>query len=110
MVVHFRSRFLLVARQHGPLSPERVEEEWESYLSGLYGVCLRQVTPETIFLKEWLVSAIEADLQSPQPDSPGWRRQMCEQVEGLNALLRPFAATSRERCIEVPRARFSWLV
>jgi hypothetical protein len=44
---------------------------------------------------------------------------MCEQVEGLDALLRPFAPcdrirfgrpTSRERCIDAPRARFPWLV
>jgi hypothetical protein len=114
-----RSRFLSVARWHGPVSADRVSEEWSSYLSGVYGVCLRQVTPETVFIKEWLVSAIDADLQSPEPDSAGWRRRMCEQVEGLDALLRPFATsdrirfgrpTSRERCIEVPRARYPWLV
>src|SRR5262249_8809872 len=64
---HFRNRFVAVARPYGPLSPDRVDEEWESYLSGAYGVCLRQVTPETIFLKEWLASAIEADLRAPDP-------------------------------------------
>lgn len=116
---HFRGRFLSVARCHGPADPDRVTDEWDSYLSGAYGVCLRQVTPETIFLKEWLVTAIESDLREPQPDSPGWRRRMCEQVEGLEVLLRPFTAcdrlrfgrpTSRERCIDLPRARFPWLV
>jgi hypothetical protein len=116
---HFRSRFVSIARCHGPLDPERIDAEWESYLSGAYGVCLRQVTPETIFLKEWLVSAIEADLRAPDPESPTWRRRLCEQVEGLDALLRPFAScdrvrfgrpTSRERCIDVPRARYPWLL
>jgi len=116
---HFRSRFVSIARCHGPVSDERIDAEWESYLSGAYAVCLRQVTPETIFLKEWLVSAIEADLRAPDPESPAWRRKLCEQVEGLDALLRPFAAsdrvrfgrpTSRERCVDVPRARFPWLL
>ena len=116
---HFRSRFVSIARCHGPVSDERIDAEWESYLSGAYAVCLRQVTPETIFLKEWLVSAVEADLRAPNPESPAWRRKLCEQVEGLDALLRPFAAsdrvrfgrpTSRERCIEVPRACYPWLL
>jgi len=40
-------------------------------------------------------------------------------VEGLDALLRPFASsdrvrfgrpTSRERCVDVPRARYPWLL
>ena len=53
---------------------ERVDGEWSSYRSGVYGVCLRQVTPETIVLKEWLVAAIDVDLQAPAPDSAGWRR------------------------------------
>src|ERR687883_317712 len=35
-----------------------VEAEWEGYLSGIYGVCLCEVTPETIARKTKLVSSI----------------------------------------------------
>jgi hypothetical protein len=57
-------------------------------------------------------------LRDPRPEDPRWRRVLASQVEGLDALLRPFArvdrvrfgrATSRERLVEAPRRRWPWL-
>ena len=36
------------------------EKEWQSYLAGLYGVCLRDATPENVVRKEELLNRIDA--------------------------------------------------
>ena len=38
---------------------DEVGSEWEGYLSGAYGVCLKHVTPENIARKSALVAEIE---------------------------------------------------
>ena len=94
------------------------EADWEDYLSGEYGICLRQVTPETLVLKEALVERIDRALAAPRPDNLRWRRALTFEIDGLDALVRPFARvdrlrfgrpTSRERLIETPRRRWPWL-
>ena len=35
--------------------PATLEEEWEGYLSGAYGVCLKRQTPENVARKDQLV-------------------------------------------------------
>jgi Family of unknown function (DUF6058) len=80
--------------------PERLasaEEEWEAYLSGEYGVCLKTVTPETIVRKSALVARIEALLEEPQPDSCDWAVRLTRAVDELDVLERQFAAYDRVR-------------
>jgi hypothetical protein len=115
---HFARRTELAARLMG-VGPNTRESDWEDYLSGEYGICLRQVTPETLVLKETLVERIETALETPRPDDARWRNALAFQVDGLDALIRPFAgvdrerfgrATSRERLVETPRRGWAWLL
>jgi Family of unknown function (DUF6058) len=89
--------------------------EWQAYLSGVYAVCLRQVTPENIVRKEQLVRELDAALAAPAPQDPAWRRHLRIAVAELDALERPFAPCDRERfdgsvsrlrCIDGARARY----
>jgi Family of unknown function (DUF6058) len=114
---HFAQRTELAARMLG-FSPNTRESDWEDYLSGEYGICLRQVTPETLVLKELLVERIGRALEEPRPEDLRWRRTLAFDIEGLDSLIRPFARvdrvrfgrqTSRERLIDAPRRRWTWL-
>jgi len=114
---HFARRTELAARLLGVGASTR-EAEWEDYLSGEYGICLRQVTPETLVLKEALVERIDRALAASRPDELRWRRALAFEIDGLDTLVRPFARidrvrfgrpTSRERLIEAPRRRWAWL-
>ena len=62
---HFARRTELAAGLMGVGANTRASD-WEDYLSGEYGVCLRQVTPETLVLKETLVERIETALETPR--------------------------------------------
>jgi Family of unknown function (DUF6058) len=115
---HFRRRLETALRLVGAPETGREAQDWEDYLSGEYGVCLRQVTPETLVLKEGLVQRIERQLADPRPEEPEWRRMLAVRIDGLDALLRPFARadrarfgrpTSRARLVEAPRERWRWL-
>jgi hypothetical protein len=114
---HFSQRTELAARLLG-FGPNTREADWQDYLSGEYGICLRQVTPETLVLKEALVERLERALAAPRPQDPRWRRALGFEVDGLDALIRAFARvdrvrfgrpTSRERLVEAPRRRWDWL-
>ncbi len=91
--------------------------EWEAYLGGFYGACLREVTPETIVGKARLVVELERALADPRPEDPAWAARLRGDVEALDQLVQPFAAcdrarfgpTSRDRLIDLPRARFAHL-
>jgi hypothetical protein len=92
------------------------EAEWEDYLSGLYGVCLKRVTPETIVRKSALVLELDGLLAEPQPAEPEWASAVRERVDELDALERPFAPTydrlrfggpsSRDRLVTATRERY----
>jgi hypothetical protein len=106
----FERRFLAAGGD-----PSEVDAEWGYYLSGDYGVCLKEQTPENIVRKERLVTRIDALLGEPRPDDPGWRDQLRASVDELDALERPFAPeydrarwglSSRDRCITAARDRF----
>jgi hypothetical protein len=114
---HFSRRTELAARLLGFGANTR-EADWEDYLSGEYGICLRQVTPETLVLKEALVERLDRALAAPRLEDPRWRRALAFEIDGLDALIRPFARvdrvrfgrpTSRERLVEAPRRRWEWL-
>ena len=77
--------------------PASADEEWEAYLSGEYGVCLKQVTPETIVRKAALIARIEALLSSPRRDDAEWAGGLRAAVDELDELERAFAAFDRIR-------------
>jgi hypothetical protein len=106
----FARRFLAAGGKAGAL-----EEEWEGYLSGAYGVCLKEQSPENIVRKDQLVTGIEALLAEPRPDDADWRDRLRTSVDELDRLERPFAPdydrarwgpSSRDRCITAPRERY----
>lgn len=106
----FAERFLAAGGD-----PNEVDAEFEGYLSGAYGVCLKEQTPENIVLKEGLVRAIDRLLVAPEPTDEGWRHRLRSAVDELDELERPFAPDydrarwgpgSRDRCITAPRERF----
>src|SRR6185312_6006306 len=89
---------------------------WDAYLAGLYGACLRDVTPENIVLKEALVARLDRMVAEPRPDDAAWRERLRGDVDMLDGLLRPFAAcdrtrfgrpTSRDRLVSDVRRRFA---
>ena len=82
---------------HAELAETEVEEEWQAYLSGEYGACLHEVTPEAIVRKGVLMTEIESLLRSPLPDRVSWRKALGAAVAELDALERPFADYDRER-------------
>jgi Family of unknown function (DUF6058) len=87
---HFaaRHRSATFARE---AAARELERDWEWYLDGTWGICLRDVTPETIVRKNTLVWSLSELLMCPRPGSAEWRRALREQVEELDALEREFA-------------------
>jgi hypothetical protein len=91
-----------------------LDEAWAAYLEGAYGACLRDVTPETIVMKERLVARLTAALASPAPTDPTWCARLHADVDALDGLEKPFATcdrtrfgpTTRDRLITAPRARY----
>jgi hypothetical protein len=88
---------LQFARRHRAASlaagtnPDDLEDDWSSYVDGLYGVCLREVTPETIVRKSFLVSSLCQLLVLARPQTRDWRESLRSHVEELDALEREFA-------------------
>jgi Family of unknown function (DUF6058) len=90
------------------------EEDWRGYLSGEFGVCLREVTPEAMVEKSALIATIDTLTAAPAVDDEGWRAQLREAVDDLDELERPFTdydrqrwgGTSRDSHITAVRARF----
>jgi Family of unknown function (DUF6058) len=94
---------------------DEVDAEWEGYLSGAYGVCLKEQTPANIVRKGALVKVIGGLLASPEPGESGWRSRLRTAVDELDELERPFAPeydrarwgpSSRDRCVTAPRERY----
>jgi hypothetical protein len=92
--------------------------EWEAYIGGFYGACLREVIPETIAAKERLVGRLEHALADARPADPVWCRNLRADVDALDGLERPFATcdrvrfggpTSRDRLIDGPRLAYPQL-
>lgn len=93
-----------------------LSEDWDAYLDGIYGVCLRTVTPEAIVRKGELVVTIEQLLEQQRPDDQLWARQLRESVNELDALERPFSPhydrtaygrlPTRDLLVTYPRLRF----
>jgi hypothetical protein len=99
--------FARVYEQAAARYPEAgtAEEQWEEYLTGIYAVCLRAVTPASIVAKGELTDTIERLTGDPAPEDGDWRRELTEAVDALDALERPFARFDRERFGPVSRVR-----
>lgn len=83
-----------------------LEADWQSYIAGIYGICLRQVLPETIVRKAKLVASLERLLARPDPESRDWQGHLRRQVWELDALEREFAPDfDRKRSLERPLTR-----
>lgn len=80
-----------------------VAEDWAGYLSGEFGACLREVTPETIVEKGALIAQIEALVAAPRPGDATWSAQLGEAVDDLDTLERPFTDYDRQRWGTVSR-------
>lgn len=97
--------------------PVELEADWKGYIEGVYGVCLRQVLPETIIRKSQLVVSLERLLEVPAREDSGWRSQLRREVWELDALEREFAPDydrggrvdrppTRDRLIATTRERY----
>ena len=111
-----RERFAERFRAAGGQSDD-LEEEWQGYMSGTYGVCLKEVVPETMVRKSALVDSLSELLARPRPGDQLWRSQLYRQVEELDALERDFSPhydrsdrfeqlPSRDRLIIAARERY----
>jgi hypothetical protein len=87
---HFAARHGEATRAQRAAAGE-LERDWEAYLDGTYGICLRAVTPEAIVRKTALVSSLCELLMLPRPRNAEWRRALREQVDELDALEREFS-------------------
>jgi Family of unknown function (DUF6058) len=95
---------------------EPVEEQWDAYLTGLYAVCLREVTPETIARKSTLVDELTVMLEEPKPGDAAWLEALRDRVDELDGLEREFSPDhdrvafgrppTRDTLIAEPRRRF----
>jgi hypothetical protein len=96
---------------------DELEQDWQSYLDGIYGICLRAVTPENIVRKSALVASLSELLMLPRPRIAEWRRSLREEVDELDALEREFAPDydrgpeqdrppTRDLLIEAARERY----
>ena len=106
----FRERFIAAGGD-----PTEADEEHAAWLSGEYGACLHQTTPEAIVAKGALMTAITALLAAPAPAENDWRVALRGAVDALDAIERPFAGydrdrfggpSSRDRLITATRERF----
>jgi hypothetical protein len=87
---HFATRHREATRAQGAAADE-LERDWDAYLDGIYGICLRELTPESIVRKTALVSSLSELLTLPRPRNAEWRQELRRQVDELDGLEREFA-------------------
>jgi len=112
----FFARYAAAMQASGaPPDDRTIEAEWQAFLDGAYGVCLKTVTPEAIFEKESLVRTPAVRQAQPAPPDARWRTQLRAQIDRLDALLRDFApcdrarfggSVSRDRVVTAARTRY----
>lgn len=113
-----RERFeMRYSRASAPREPStaELEEAWAGYLSGGFGACLKDVSPESMLAKAQFIDTIEALLAAPQPGDEEWMRRLRAAVDGLDGLEKPFAVydrvhyggpVSRDRYVTAVRNRY----
>jgi uncharacterized protein DUF6058 len=96
----FERRYLAAGGEASEL-----EEDWGGYIGGIYGVCLRHVSPETIVRKSELVRSIGRLLANPAPEDAAWQSRLRDEVGGLDALEREFSPDYDRKRFERPPSR-----
>jgi Family of unknown function (DUF6058) len=79
------------AARHRAADGRDLDQDWEVYLDGIWGICLRDVAPETIVRKNTLVSSLCELLVLARTREPDWQRALREQVDELDELEREFS-------------------
>jgi hypothetical protein len=111
VAAHFNERFLAAGGDAADAA-----DEYEAWLSGEYGACLRTTSPEAIVAKSSLMGAVQALLARPAPRDSSWRTALRCAVDALDGLERPFAdydrerfggPTSRDRLVAATRERYA---
>lgn len=93
---HFEDRHRAATSALG-LADVGPDDDWRGYLSGEFGVCLREVTPEAMVEKAVLIAEIDALVALPATADDGWRRKLRDAVDDLDDLERPFTDHDRRR-------------
>jgi Family of unknown function (DUF6058) len=79
------------AARHRAANGRDLDRDWAMYLDGIWGICLRDVVPETIVRKNTLVSSLCELLVLARPGEADWRQALREQVDELDELERQFS-------------------
>jgi hypothetical protein len=88
----FQERYEAAAAAHPELATsEAFGVAWRAYLDGIWGQCLRAVTPEAIVRKRSLVASLCELIALPRRRQPEWQEQLRAEVAELDRLERPFA-------------------
>jgi len=108
MKEEFSARYVRAAKAYGDSPSEgRIVSEYASYLSGEYAVCLRFLSPETIFLKEFAMAKIQELLATPDPSDADWSAALRNWVTRLDGMEREFARCDTARFGSLPsRVRY----
>lgn len=103
---HFRNRYLAAARVVSQTPEADAAEDWAGYLSGLFGVCLWSVTPESMVTKNRLTRAIDGLLAAPNRGDPAWGDGLRTAVDELDSIERPFTDHDVQRWGDTGRNRY----
>jgi hypothetical protein len=94
------------AARHRTAEGSELDRDWQMYLDGIWGICLRDVTPETIVRKNTLVTSLCELLVLARTRDPEWRKQLRQQVDELDELEREFSPDyDRSEQVERPPTR-----
>jgi hypothetical protein len=101
-----RYRRIAAAYNESP-STNIVNQEYQGYLAGEYGACLKTVTPETIFLKGFVMAQIDELFENPNAFDETWRSKLRGLVNRFDGLERQFAPCDTGRFGSLPsRVRY----
>jgi Family of unknown function (DUF6058) len=115
----FEARYTAAAAADpGAGTREAIASAWRAYLDGVWGQCLREVTPEAIVRKRTLVDSLCKLIALPRPRSADWRERLRAEATELDELEREFAPDydraewnerppTRDLLVEVARERFA---
>jgi Family of unknown function (DUF6058) len=111
----YERRYRATLRRHGlSFDADLFERRWEQYLDGISGMCMREVTPETIIRKRMLIDAIEGFLADPRTEDDRWAAGLRSNVDELDSIEKEFApdydraqfVPTRDTYIRDVRARY----
>src|ERR1051326_1010563 len=111
----YERRYRATLRRHGlPFDADLFGRRWEPYPDGVSGMCMRDVTPETIIRKRMLIDAIEDLLADPRTEDDRWAAGLRSNVDELDSIEKEFApdydraqfVPTRDTYIRDVRARY----